>query len=145
MKDFLETLIMTGKFNYDSMEERILKIYAMGKLTTEEMEDLIDLASEHADNAEQVNLYEKVVDLEHRVYALETADYVVWTQGYTTRKGETVKYDYNNDGTLDLLRYDGGNQQTALKPGGVSGWHVVDSKGNILGTFYKGEFTPANE
>lgn len=145
MKDFLETLIMTGKFNYDSMEERILKIYAMGKLTTEEMEDLLDLASEHADNAEQVNLYEKVVDLEHRVYALETADYVVWTQGYTTRKGETVKYDYNNDGTLDLLRYDGGNQQTALKPGGVSGWHVVDSQGNILGTFYKGEFTPANE
>ncbi|MBR2663288.1 MAG: hypothetical protein IKE25_06200 [Clostridia bacterium] len=145
MKDFLETLIMTGKFNYDSMEERILKIYAMGKLTTEEMENLLDLASEHADNAEQVNLYEKVVDLEHRVYALETADYVVWTHGYTTRKGETVKYDYDNDGTLDLLRYDGGNQQTALKPGGVSGWHVVDSQGNILGTFYKGEFTPANE
>ena len=145
MKDFLETLIMTGKFNYDSMEERILKIYAMGKLTTEEMENLLDLASEHADNAEQVNFYEKIVDLEHRVYALETADYVVWTQGYTTRKGETVKYDYDNDGTLDLLRYDGGNQQTALKPGGVSGWHVVDSLGNILGTFYKGEFTPANE
>lgn len=145
MKDFLKTIIMTGKFNYESMEERILKIYAMGKLTTQEMEELLDLAAEHADNAEQVDLYEKMVDLEHRVYALETADFVVWTQGYTTRKGETVKFDYDNDGVLDLLRYDGGNQQTALKPGGVSGWHVVDSQGNILGTYYKGEFTPANE
>jgi len=45
---------------------------------------------------------------------------------------------------MDLLRYDGGREQTSLRPGKIEGWHVVDTAGEILGTFYNGEFTPAN-
>lgn len=57
----------------------------------------------------------------------------------------TVKYDYDGDGNLDLLRYDGVREYTALSPGKIDGWKVVDSQGNILGDFYKGEFTPIQE
>lgn len=97
----------------------------------------------NANDAEQINIYNKLVDLEHRIVALETADIPIWVSGYTTKKGEVVKYDYNNDGEYDLLRYDGGRASTALSPGKIDGWHVVDSQGNILGTWYNGEFTPA--
>lgn len=41
---------------------------------------------------------------------------------------------------LDFLRYDGGRSYTTLSPGKIDGWHVVDSQGNILGTWYNGEF-----
>ena len=68
--------------------------------------------------------------------------YPVWEAGYITSNGEIVQFDYDNDGTLDLLRYDGGRATTSLSPGKIDGWHVVDANGDILGTFYKGEFTP---
>ena len=100
------------------------------------------MATDGAKDSAQIDLYEKIVDLEHRIVALETKDIPEWYAGYVTRKGETVKFDYDNDGTLDLLRYDGGRSETALKPGKIDGWHVVDSEGNILGTFYNGEFIP---
>ena len=58
------------------------------------------------------------------------------------RPGDVVYFDWNNDGILDLLRYDGGRSYTTLSPGKIDGWHVVDSTGNILGTWYNGEFTP---
>ena len=103
------------------------------------------MATDGAKDSRQIDLYEKVVDLEHRVSALETKDFVEWYAGYVTKKGETVKFDYNNDKALDLLRYDGGRSETALRPGKIDGWYVVDAEGNVLGTYYNGEFTPAIE
>lgn len=36
------------------------------------------------------------------------------------------------DGVLDLVRYDGGRDYTALSPGKINGWNVVDAAGNVL-------------
>lgn len=33
-------------------------------------------------------------------------------------------------------------EETALRPGKIDGWHVVNAQGDILGTYYNGEFTP---
>lgn len=145
MRDFIESVIKTGNFIYIEMEERIQKMYVLGKITEEEMTELIALAAEYAQDARQVDIYNKLVELEERVFALEHKNepsYVVWTAGYTTKKGETVLFDYDGDGVLDLLRYDGGRAQTALKPGKIDGWHVVDENGNILGDYLGGVFTP---
>lgn len=120
-------------------------MYVLGKITEEEMTELIALAAEYAQDARQVDIYNKLVELEERVFALEHKNepsYAVWTAGYTTKKGETVLFDYDGDGVLDLLRYDGGRAQTALKPGKIDGWHVVDENGNILGGYQGGVFTP---
>jgi len=148
MKEFLEGIIRTGNYVLSEMEERIEKLYALGKLTTEELEELLTLSADNAKDSMQIDVTEKLKELEDRIYALEhpvEPDYVIWYSGYVTKKGETVKYDYNSDGVYDLLRYDGGRNETALAPGKIDGWHVVDAQGNILGTYYKGEFTPVNE
>lgn len=145
MYEIIKNYIKTATYNLDELTVKIDKFYLEGKLTESERDELIALANESVRDSYQINLYEKIVDLEHRIVFLETADYAVYTSGYVTKKGETVKFDYNKDGILDLLRYDGGRAETALSPGKIDGWHVVDSTGKILGTFYKGEFTPVEE
>jgi hypothetical protein len=148
MKDFIESVIRTGNYVLAEMEERIQKMYILGKLTTEELEELLTLAAENAKDSMQIDYTEKLKELEDRIYALEhpvEPDYPIYVPGYVTKKGETIRFDYNSDGVYDLLRYDGGRNETALAPGKIDGWHVVDAQGNILGTYYKGEFTPVNE
>lgn len=132
-------------YHLSEMEEKIEKMYAFGKITEEERTDLLSRAVNGVNDLIEVNVPEKLADLERRIVRLETADYSVWTNGYTTNKGETVKYDYDKDGILDLLRYDGGRSYTTLSPGKIDGWHVVDSQGNILGTWYNGVFTEAED
>jgi hypothetical protein len=147
MKDFIESIIMTGNYVLAEMEERIEKMYVLGKLTAEEMAELLDLSAENAKDQMQIDVTEKLKELEDRIFALEhhaEPDYPIYVPGYVTKKGETVRFDYDNDGVYDLLRYDGGKAETTLSPGKITGWHVVDAEGNILGTFYKGEFTPVN-
>lgn len=141
-KEIFITLIKSGNYNLDELSVKLDKMYIEGKLTEAERDELLLMATDGAKDSAQIDLYEKIVDLEHRIVALETKDIPEWYAGYVTRKGETVKFDYDNDGTLDLLRYDGGRSETALRPGKIDGWHVVDSEGNILGTFYNGEFIP---
>ena len=154
MKDFIKSIILTRNYVLSEMEERIQKMYVLGKLTEEEMTELLNLSAENAKDNQQVDLYAKLVELEERVFALEhpvisedepTPVYATWTSGYTTKKGETVLFDYDNDGNLDYLRYDGGRDQTALSPGKIAGWHVVDAEGNILGDYLSGVFTPVEE
>ena len=147
MKEFIKSVIETGTYVLAEMEERIQKMYVLGKLTEEEMTELLALASDHASDALQIDVVAKLKNLEDRIYALEhpvEPDYAVWVPGYVTKKGEVVKFDYDNDGVLDLLRYDGGRTETALRPGKIDGWHVVDANGEILGTYYNGEFIPVN-
>lgn len=144
-KEIFLTVIKSGNYNLDELTIKLDKMFIEGKLTETERDELLQLATDGAKDEKQIDLYAKVVDLEHRVSALENKDeYATWVVGYVTKKGETVKFDYDDDKTLDLLRYDGGKSETALAPGRISGWHVVDTDGNILGTYYKGEFTPAN-
>ena len=141
--------IKTGLYNYTDLENRLDILFAEGKLTKEERDELLGMAADSAQASAQMDVVEKISDLERRVFALEHKEeaepiFPVWVPGYTTKKGEIVRYDYDKDGNYDLLRYDGGRALTALSPGKIDGWHVVDENGNVLGTFYKGEFTPAN-
>jgi hypothetical protein len=137
--------IANAEYRLSEMETRIEKMYAYGKITEEERLDLLQRAEANIHDALEIDIVGKLADIERRLVHLETADYSVWTSGYTTNKGEVVKYDYNGDGILDLLRYDGGRSYTTLSPGKIDGWHVVDSQGNILGTWYNGVFTEASD
>lgn len=128
-------------YHLSEMEEKIEKMYAFGRITEEERFTLLQMAKDNINDVLQIDVIGKIADIERRLIQLETADYAVWTPGYTTQKGEIVKYDYDQDGELDLLRYDGGRSYTTLSPGKIDGWHVVDSQGNILGTWYNNEFT----
>lgn len=143
--EFIAGVINTGNYILDAMRERICKMYVLGQITEQDMNALLSMAAEKADDAHQVDIIAILKNHEDRIHALEhpEPEYVVWTNGYVTAKGETVKYDYNGDGNLDLLRYDGGRASTSLRPGRIDGWHVVDNDGTVLGTYYNDVFTPA--
>lgn len=139
--------IALGNYNVSTMEAKIDRFCIEGKLTLDERAELLQMTADNAMDSMQIDIVEKLKELEDRIFALEhpveeETVYPVWVNGYVTAKGETVQYDYNNDGVMDLLRYDGGRQSTSLRPGKIDGWHVVDANGTILGTFYNGEFTP---
>ena len=154
MKNVFLNAINGGNFNLTEMETKIDTLWVKGSLTEAERNELLELAAAKANDLNQIDIVARIAELERRVFALENPAeeeqgepevvYPVWEAGHITAKGEIVQFDYDNDGTLDLLRYDGGRATTSLSPGKIDGWHVVDSEGNILGTFYKGEFTPVN-
>lgn len=145
MKDLIETYIRTGLYVLADLEDRLVRLYALGKLTEDELKSLLTMAAENAKDSMQIDIVTKFREIEERLQALEhpaAPEYAVWVSGYVTKRGEIVRFDYDKDGTLDLLRYDGGRESTTLSPGKIDGWHVVDESGNILGTYYNGQFTP---
>lgn len=132
MKDFIESVIRTGNYVLSEMEERIQKMYVMGKITENEMVELLNLADENADDSKQVDVIALIADLEKRVAVLESAGVVVWVSGMVTAKGQTVLYDIEKVGTLRYCRYDGGRSSTALSPGKIDGWVVLASAGGEI-------------
>ncbi len=145
--ELFKSIINGGNYSVEDMERKIDTLYIEGKLTEEQRTELIALTSTNANDNLQIDIVAKLKDLEDRIFALEhkEPEYVIWYAGYVTKQGEIVKFDYNGDNEYDLLRYDGGRSETSLRPGKIDGWHVVDAEGNILGTYYNGEFTPIGE
>jgi len=129
MKEFLESIIRTGNYKLTEMEERIYKLYAMGKLNEADVPELLDMAAEYADDEKQIDVAAILADLEKRIEVLESAGVVVWKQGMVTAKGQTVLYDIIKEGTLRYCRYDGGRASTSLSPGKIEGWVILASAG----------------
>lgn len=123
---------MNLPYNAEEMERKIEEMYASGKLTSEQRVELLNLCDENARDYAQVDIMQKLVDLEKRVEAIEAQGIVVWTSGHSTKKGETVLYDIDKDSTLDYVRYDGGRSYTTLSPGKIEGWVRLDSAGGSV-------------
>lgn len=129
MKDFIISIIDKGEYTLDEMKTKIKKLYFLGDLTDEELDYCLQYAADHVDNSLQVDLFQLIADLQHRVEALETADFVVWYPGKVTAKNEIVKIDLDGDGTLDYAMYAGGRSETSLSVGKIDGWYKVTSVG----------------
>lgn len=125
-------VISTGEYRLSDMEERIETIYAQGKITAEERANLLNLAADSARDTLQIDIPAKLAELESRVAAIESAGVVVWKQGMSTAKGQTVLYDIIKEGTLRYCRYDGGRASTALSPGKIDGWVILASAGGAV-------------
>ena len=132
MKEFIESVIRTGNYVLAEMEERIQKMYVLGKITEAEMVELLNLAAEHAKDEMQIDIAATLADLEKRVELLESAGVVVWKPGMVTAKGQTVLYDILKEGQLRYCRYDGGRASTSLSPGKIDGWVVLASAGGEI-------------
>ena len=139
MKDFIKTIIFQHNFILSEMEERITKMYLMGKITAEDMAELLDLAAENSNDNRELDLAALYANLEQRVSALESKGVKVWTAGTVTAKGQTVLYDIDKDGVLDYCRYDGGRDSTSLSVGKINGWVKTDAEGNATHTITKDE------
>ena len=139
MYNFLKDIIAHPLYRLEDMEDRILKIYARGKLTAEEMNELLDLAANNANDSLQFDIAAAIADLEQRVAAIEAKGIITWTSGTVTKKGQTVLFDIDGDGILDYCRYDGGRASTSLRPGKIDGWVKTDANGNATHTITKDE------
>jgi len=136
--ELYKEVIKTGNFVVSEMEERIETVYAAGKITAAERSELLTMADDYAKDSVQVDIVSMLADLEARVAKLEAKGVVVWTQGHVTAKGETVLYDVDKDGKYEYCRYDGGKASTALSPGKISGWVVLDAEGGqVIATLEK--------
>ena len=132
MKDFIESVIRTGNYVLAEMEERIQKMYVLGKITAEELAELLQMAADYADDNKQIDIAATLADLERRIEILESAGVVVWKSGMSTAKGQTVLYDIIKEGILRYCRYDGGRASTALSPGKIDGWVILSGAGGEI-------------
>ena len=136
--ELYKNVISTGNYVVSDMEQRIETVYAAGKITAEERTELLILADENARDAVQIDVAAKLAELENRIAVLEAKGVVVWTHGHVTAKGETVLYDVDKDSKYEYCRYDGGKASTALSPGKISGWVILDAEGGqIIATIEK--------
>lgn len=150
MKEFIIGVINKGEYKLEDIEYKIKKLWMLGDITEEDMEELLQLAADSVDNTAQVEMLDLIADLQRRVEALETADYVVWYAGKVTAKNEIVKFDLDGDGVYDYVTYAGGRSETSLGVGKIEGWYKVTSNGvkthkitrNSDGTF---TLTPVGE
>lgn len=153
MKEFLESIIKTGNYKLSDMEERIYKLFAMGKLEEADVPELLNMAAEYAKDEKQIDVVAILADIEKRLEVLESAGVVVWVSGMVVAKGQTVLYPIlkPEDTTLRYCRYDGGRASTALSPGKIDGWVVLASAGGeVTHTVQKDEtgkiiLVPVNE
>ena len=129
MKNFIVSVIDKGDYKLDKIKEKIAKLFMLDHLTEEEMDYLYQYANDNVDNSAQVEMLELIADLQHRVEALETTDYVVWYPGKVTAKNEIVKFDLDKDGTYEYVMYAGGRSETSLSVGKIDGWYKVTSNG----------------
>ena len=126
MYEIIKGIINSRNYNLEDLEERILKIYALGKLTDEQMEELLSLAGENTNDALNMDIAERIVALENRVSAIEGQGIRAWNKDLGTAKGQVVLYDIDGDGILDRVRYDGGRATTTSRPGNIEGWVLLD-------------------
>lgn len=135
-KEYVRTTIERRDYVLADMEERINKLWIEGKLTDTDRDELMQLAADNADDTLQVDVMEKLADLERRIWELEhpTSQYVIWTSGYQTKQHEIVRFDVTGDGELDLCQYNGGRAYTALSIGKIEGWNLLDRELNIVAT-----------
>lgn len=134
MYDFIKNLIAAGGYRLEAMEKTIERHYVRGDLTDAQRVELLQMAADNADESREIDVVAVLADLERRIEVLESAGVVVWKQGMSVAKGQTVLYPILKpaDTTLRYCRYDGGRSATALSPGKIDGWVVLSGAGGAV-------------
>ena len=134
MYDFIKSLILAGGYRLDAMERTIERHYVRGDLTDAQRVELLQMAADNADESKEIDVVAVIADLERRIEILESAGVVVWKQGMSVAKGQTVLYAILKpaDTTLRYCRYDGGRSATALSPGKIDGWVILSGAGGAV-------------
>jgi hypothetical protein len=132
-KEYVKMAIERRDYQLEDMEDRINRLWIDGKLSNADREGLLQLAADNARESLQVDVYEKLADLDARVYELEhpTDIYRIWSKGMQVAQHEIVRYDVTGDGEYDLCQYNGGRASTVSWIGGIEGWNMLDRELNI--------------
>ena len=115
MYDVAKSVINSGNYKLSSMLDKLDTLWMQGSITDEERQSLIQQAQANADTSAEIDVLERLSDLELRVRALEEGS----TGGTTTTEEEwpeyvTGKLYYNGDKVTE-----GGKHYTFTAPVGV--------------------------
>ena len=95
MYDIIRLVIETGNYSLVELLKKIDTVWIQGDLTDDQRMGLITLARENADYTSEIDLIEKVHDLEKRVKALEENDSTGDSEQYP--EYTPGKWYYNGD------------------------------------------------
>ena len=115
MYDVIKDVINTRRYVLADMLHKIDTLWTQGDLDDEQRTELIALAQGNADTAQEVNMLEKLEELEQRVRALETG---------STELGEAYpdyvvgKWYYSGD----KITFEGGKYKCIAPDGVVCVW-----------------------
>ena len=115
MYDVIKDVINTRRYVLADMLHKIDTLWTQGDLDDEQRTELIALAQGNADTAQEVNMLEKLEELEQRVKALETG---------STEPGEAYpdyvvgKWYYSGD----KITFEGGKYKCIAPDGVVCVW-----------------------
>ena len=118
-------IIESRNYVLSDLEQRIMKVYALGHLTSEELDELLALAGQNVNDTLQIDIAATLADFEQRISALESQGVKVYVPGQVTAKGQVVLFDLGL-GSLSRVRYDGGRATTTSSPGKITGWVLLD-------------------
>jgi hypothetical protein len=96
MYEVIRAAIMAGDYKLEDMLNRIRSFAARGLISTEEMDELEELARMSANVRGETDVFEKLLELERRIRALEEAnedepeEYPPYKPGVWYRKGDRV-------------------------------------------------------
>lgn len=100
MYEVIKAAINTGDYKLESMLARIRTFAAKGFLNADEMTELEGLAREHATIRADTDLFEKVMELERRIRALEenkveapAEEYPAYVTGKWYYKGDKCSHN----------------------------------------------------
>lgn len=102
MYEVIKAAINDGGYKLENMLSRIRTFAAKGLISAEEMAELEEYAREHATVRNDTDLFDKVMELEMRVRALEetgggsAAEYPKYTPGKWYRNGDTCSENGGN-------------------------------------------------
>ena len=119
MYDVIRDVINTQRYVLADMLHKIDTLWAQGDLDDEQRTELIALARDKADMAQEVNVLARLEELEQRVRALETG---------STEPGEAYpdyvvgKWYYNGD----KITFEGGKYQCIAPDGVVCAWSPTE-------------------
>lgn len=115
MYDVIKDVINTRRYVLADMLHKIDTLWAQGDIDDDQRTELIALAQGNADTAQEVNMLEKLEELEQRVKALETG---------STEPGEAYpdyvvgKWYYSGD----KITFEGGKYKCIAPDGVVCVW-----------------------
>lgn len=73
MYEIIKSVIQSGRYELTDMLKKIDTLWVQGSLTDGQHAELVSIAREGADTTQEVNVLEKLSDLDRRVEALESA------------------------------------------------------------------------
>ena len=116
MYDVIRDVINTRRYVLADMLRKIDTLWAQGDIDDDQRTELIALAQGNADTTQEMNVSEKLKELEQRVRALEESDGAEPGEGYPDYVAG--KWYYNGD----KITFEGGKYKCIAPDGVVCAW-----------------------